>query len=125
MRQVQVRLVLGQHHCAARQPGQPAPIPVTTRSCAGSLRAVGPDAVAEYAAHLRRPGHLAVSYAYFMIFHRDVEDTIKRPAGAGRGATRARPRSVGDLVLWHGIAVTYRPVIRPPEPRPVRGRRCA
>jgi hypothetical protein len=61
MRQVQVRLVLGQHHCEARQPGQPGRDArhhmVVSRVAAG----VGPDAVAEYAAHLRRPGHLAAS----------------------------------------------------------------
>ena len=39
--------------------------------------AVDPDAVTEYAAHLRRPGHLAASYAYFGTFHRDVEETIR------------------------------------------------
>jgi pimeloyl-ACP methyl ester carboxylesterase len=39
--------------------------------------AVDSGAVAEYAAHLRRPGHLAASYAYFRTFHRDVEETIR------------------------------------------------
>jgi pimeloyl-ACP methyl ester carboxylesterase len=39
--------------------------------------AVDPDAVAEYAAHLRRPGHLAASYAYFRTFRRDVEEAIR------------------------------------------------
>jgi pimeloyl-ACP methyl ester carboxylesterase len=39
--------------------------------------AVDPDAVAEYAAHLRRPGHLGASYAYFRTFHGDVEATIR------------------------------------------------
>jgi hypothetical protein len=39
--------------------------------------AVDPDAVAEYAAHLRRPGHLGASYAYFGTFHGDVEATIR------------------------------------------------
>ena len=39
--------------------------------------AVDPDAVAEYAAHLRRPGHLGASYAYFRTFHRDAEATIR------------------------------------------------
>ena len=35
------------------------------------------DAVAEYAAHLRRPGHLGASYAYFRTFHGDAEATIR------------------------------------------------
>ena len=39
--------------------------------------AVDPDAVAEYAANLRLPGHLAASYAYFRSFDRDVQDTIR------------------------------------------------
>ena len=39
--------------------------------------AVDPDAVAEYAAHLRRPGHLEASYAYFRTFHDDAEATIR------------------------------------------------
>ena len=39
--------------------------------------AVDPDAVAEYAAHLRRPGHLGASYAYFRTFHGDAEATIR------------------------------------------------
>jgi pimeloyl-ACP methyl ester carboxylesterase len=39
--------------------------------------AVDPHATAEYAAHLRRPGHLEASYAYFRTFPRDVEDTIR------------------------------------------------
>ena len=39
--------------------------------------AVDPDAVAEYAAHLRLPLHLGASYAYFRTFHRDVEETIR------------------------------------------------
>jgi pimeloyl-ACP methyl ester carboxylesterase len=39
--------------------------------------AVDSVAVAEYAAHLRRPGHLAASYAYFRTFRRDVEETIR------------------------------------------------
>jgi pimeloyl-ACP methyl ester carboxylesterase len=38
--------------------------------------AVDSDAVAEYAASLRLPGHLAASYAYFRSFDRDVQDTI-------------------------------------------------
>jgi pimeloyl-ACP methyl ester carboxylesterase len=38
--------------------------------------AVDPDAVAEYAANLRLPGHLAASYAYFRSFDHDVQDTI-------------------------------------------------
>jgi pimeloyl-ACP methyl ester carboxylesterase len=38
--------------------------------------AVGPGAVAEYAAHLRRPGHLGASYAYFRTFHDDARATI-------------------------------------------------
>ena len=39
--------------------------------------AVDPGAVAEYAAHLRRPGHLGASYAYFRTFHGDAEATIR------------------------------------------------
>jgi len=39
--------------------------------------AVDPDAVAEYAAHLRQPGHLAASYVYFRTLPRDVEETIR------------------------------------------------
>jgi pimeloyl-ACP methyl ester carboxylesterase len=39
--------------------------------------AVDPGAVAEYAAHLRRPGHLAASYAYFRTFHDDAGATIR------------------------------------------------
>jgi pimeloyl-ACP methyl ester carboxylesterase len=39
--------------------------------------AVDPDAVAEYAAHLRRPGHLGASYAYFRTFHGDADATIR------------------------------------------------
>ena len=39
--------------------------------------AVDPGAVAEYAAHLRRPGHLAASYAYFRAFPGDAGATIR------------------------------------------------
>ena len=39
--------------------------------------AVDPGAVAEYAAHLRRPGHLGASYAYFRTFYGDAEATIR------------------------------------------------
>ena len=44
---------------------------------------------------MRRSGHLAASYSYFMTFHRDVEDTIRNrgtplampvPAVGGKGA---------------------------------------
>jgi pimeloyl-ACP methyl ester carboxylesterase len=43
----------------------------------GVKGAVDAGAVAEYAAHLRRRGHLAAAYAYFRTFHRDVEATIR------------------------------------------------
>ena len=43
-------------------------------------------AIAEYADHLRRPGHLRASYEYFRAFPRDVEDTIRN-----RGTTLAMP----------------------------------
>jgi pimeloyl-ACP methyl ester carboxylesterase len=39
--------------------------------------AVDPGAVAEYAAHLRRPGHLEASYAYFRTFPGDAGATIR------------------------------------------------
>ena len=47
---------------------------------------VGGHAIAEYADHLRRPGHLRASYEYFRAFPRDVEDTIRK-----RGTTLAMP----------------------------------
>lgn len=47
---------------------------------------VGGHAIAEYADHLRRPGHLSASYEYFRAFPRDVEDTIRN-----RGTTLAMP----------------------------------
>jgi len=94
-RSVQLACTCGRFRCVSSSasitaprdsPASRAAMPVTTWSCAGSLRAVGPDAVAEYAAHLRRPGHLAASYAYFRTFHRDVEDTIRN-----RGTPLAMP----------------------------------
>ena len=39
--------------------------------------AVDPGAVAEYAAHLRLPGHLEASYAYFQTFPGDAGATIR------------------------------------------------
>jgi pimeloyl-ACP methyl ester carboxylesterase len=42
--------------------------------------AVGAQAIAEYAEHLRRPGHLRASYEYFKAFPRDVENTIRNRA---------------------------------------------
>ena len=38
---------------------------------------VGSQAIAEYAASLRCPGHLRASYEYFRAFHRDAENTIR------------------------------------------------
>jgi pimeloyl-ACP methyl ester carboxylesterase len=39
--------------------------------------AVGGQAIAEYAEHLRRPGHLRASFEYFRAFPRDADDTIR------------------------------------------------
>jgi pimeloyl-ACP methyl ester carboxylesterase len=47
---------------------------------------VGGRAIAEYAAHLRRPGHLRASYEYFRAFPRDAQDTIR-----SRGTTLTMP----------------------------------
>jgi pimeloyl-ACP methyl ester carboxylesterase len=41
---------------------------------------VGAQAIAEYAEHLRRPGHLRASYEYFKAFPRDAEATIRNRA---------------------------------------------
>jgi pimeloyl-ACP methyl ester carboxylesterase len=38
---------------------------------------VGRQAVAEYAAHLRRPGHTRATFEYFRAFHGDVADNIR------------------------------------------------
>jgi pimeloyl-ACP methyl ester carboxylesterase len=47
---------------------------------------VGGQAIAEYAAHLRRPGHLRASYEYFRAFPCDAQDTIRN-----RGTTLTMP----------------------------------
>ena len=51
---------------------------------------VDPDAIAEYAAQLRLPGHLAASYAYFRTFPRDIEDGMR---------TRETPLSMPVLAI--------------------------
>jgi pimeloyl-ACP methyl ester carboxylesterase len=85
--------------------------------------AVDAQAVAEYAEHLRRPGHLRASYEYFRAFPRDVENTIRNRAATltmpvlaigGEGAlgqivpdqARAYARDVTGIVLpcGHWIA---------------------
>jgi pimeloyl-ACP methyl ester carboxylesterase len=38
---------------------------------------VGRQAAAEYAAHLRQPGHTRATFEYFRTFHGDVADTIR------------------------------------------------
>jgi pimeloyl-ACP methyl ester carboxylesterase len=53
--------------------------------------AVGDQAIAEYARHLSRPGHLRASYDYFRAFPKDLDDTV-----------RARGRSLGMPVLAIG-----------------------
>ena len=85
--------------------------------------AVGAQAAAEYAEHLRRPGHLRASYEYFRAFPRDMENTIRNRAATltmpvlaigGEGAlgqivpdqARAYARDVTGIVLpcGHWIA---------------------
>jgi pimeloyl-ACP methyl ester carboxylesterase len=39
---------------------------------------VGDQAIAEYAAHLRQPGHTRASFEYFRAFHADVAETIQQ-----------------------------------------------
>ena len=77
---------LGQHHCAARQPGQPGHDArhhlVVSRVAAGGRPGRG-SGVRSAPATAR---HLAASYAYFRTFHRDVEDTIRN-----RGTPLAMP----------------------------------
>jgi pimeloyl-ACP methyl ester carboxylesterase len=52
---------------------------------------VGNQAIAEYARHLRRPGHLRASYDYFRTFPKDMDDTV-----------RSRSRSLSMPVLAIG-----------------------
>jgi pimeloyl-ACP methyl ester carboxylesterase len=41
---------------------------------------VGEQAIAEYAAHLRQPGHTRASFEYFRTLHADVAETIRHRA---------------------------------------------
>jgi pimeloyl-ACP methyl ester carboxylesterase len=52
--------------------------------------AVGQQAIAEYAAHLRQPGHARASFEYFRAFDADVAETIRH---------RATPLSIPVLAM--------------------------
>lgn len=51
---------------------------------------VGEQAIAEYAAHLRQPGHTRASFEYFRTLHADVAETIQH---------RARPLIIPVLAI--------------------------
>jgi pimeloyl-ACP methyl ester carboxylesterase len=74
--------------------------------------AVGEQAVHEYAAHLRRPGHIRATFEYFRTFQADVSDTTRHRSTLltmpvlAVGAEAVMGRAVHDQVVSYAKDVT-------------------
>ena len=74
--------------------------------------AVGEQAIREYAAHLRRPGHTRATFEYFRTFRADINDTTRQRSNPlpmpvlAIGAEAVLGRAVHDQVVTYAQDVT-------------------